>query len=273
MWDKVIHGWLGVPYTLHVRVDHRPKKARATVLFLHGIGNSGAAWDEVIDKLPDTIRLVTIDLLGFGNSKQPVWATYDAKTQARAIFATYLRLRIKGPVVIVGHSLGALIAVEIAKRYPLLVKSLILCCPPFYKIDETKRRMVPSADRLLKDIYQLVRRHPDEFIQITTLATRLGLVNKSFHLTSANATSYMSALEASIINQTSLPDALALRIPIHILYGKLDAVVVTKNLRYLADHNNYVDLMPVMGAHEVSGSTWVNKVMDAITSQIQSNTL
>src|SRR5688500_11433144 len=106
MWDKVIHRWLGLPYTLHVRVDHRPKKARATVLFLHGIGNSGAAWNDVINKLPDDVRFVTIDLLGFGNSKQPVWATYDAKIQARAILATYLKLRIRGRVIIVGHSLG-----------------------------------------------------------------------------------------------------------------------------------------------------------------------
>lgn len=273
MWDRVIHNWLGVPYTLHIRIDRRPKKARATVLFLHGIGNSGAAWNEVIDKLPNDIRLVTIDLLGFGNSKQPAWATYDAKIQAKAILATYLRLRIKGRVIIVGHSLGALIAVEIAKRYPLIVQALILCGPPFYRVDETKRHLVPSADKLLKDIYQLTRRHPTEFIRITSLATRLGLVNKSFHLTHNNVASYMSALEASIINQTSLPDALALRLPIRILYGKLDAVVVTKNLHYLADHNNYVDLVSVVGTHEVSGAKWIRQVTDTITRQIESDAL
>ena len=129
--------------------------------------------------------------------------------------------------------------------------------------------MVPSADKLLKDIYRLVRRHPNEFIQIAAIAMRLGLVNKSFHLTSYNTSSYMSALEACIINQTSLADAITLRTPTRILYGKFDAVVVTRNLHYLADHNNYVNLTSVLGGHEVAGSLWVSKVTDAIIAQIE----
>lgn len=268
MWEKAIHKWFRVPYALHVRLDRRSKRARATVLFLHGIGNTGAAWDKVIETLPTDVRLVTIDLLGFGNSKQPRWATYDAKIQARAIFATYLKLRITGPVIIVGHSLGALIAVEIAKRYPILVKGLILCAPPFYRADETKQKLVPSADKLLKEIFTLVKNHPDHFLQIAALATRLGLVNPSFHLDKDNTLSYMSALEASIINQTSLEDALALKTPTTILYGKLDAVVITKNLRYLADHNDHIEIESVIGSHEVDGSIWVSKVKNAIEARL-----
>ena len=65
-------------------------------------------------------------MLGFGQSPRPQWAVYDAKTQARSVIATLLKLRFSTPLTIVGHSLGALVAIEMALRYPLLVKKLFL---------------------------------------------------------------------------------------------------------------------------------------------------
>src|SRR5438094_99045 len=129
MMSAIIHRWLRLPYTLHVRYNKKPKKPHATVLFIHGLGNTGDAWKEVIDKLPDDIRVISIDLLGFGQSPRPNWAVYNAKTQARSVLATFLKLRLRTPVYVVGHSLGALVGIEVAKRYPLLVKGLVLCSP------------------------------------------------------------------------------------------------------------------------------------------------
>jgi len=221
----------------------------------------------VVDMLPKNYRIITIDLLGFGKSPQPAWATYDARRQARAVVATYLRLRIRGRVIIVGHSLGALVAVEIARRYPLLVKSLVLCSPPFYKVDEKKRRLLPGSDQIRQDMYRLAKKHPEQFIAISKLAVKLGLVNKSFNLTRDNADTYMNALEATIINQTSLQDATKLTLPIHIIYGRLDPIVVVKNLRYLAKTNKNVSLSAVIAAHEVKGpfvKELVNTIPEAV---------
>jgi pimeloyl-ACP methyl ester carboxylesterase len=268
MWDLITHKWLRVPYTLHVATDQKVKKPRATVLFVHGIGNSGSAWDEVIEELPKDVRLVSIDLLGFGESQRPTWAVYSAKTQARAVLATYLRLRIKGQVIVVGHSLGSLVAVEIAKRYPLLVRSMVLCSPPFYKADPAKWRLVPSGDHLLKDIYKQARRRPEELIALSGVAMKLGLVNKSFSLTRDNAPSYISALESSIINQTSLEDAIKINTPIQLIYGRLDPVVLYKNLRYLAEHNQRVHITNVLAGHEVRG-LFVPAVVKAIKQAIE----
>jgi pimeloyl-ACP methyl ester carboxylesterase len=164
------------------------------VLFLHGIGNSGDAWKTVIQDLPSDIRVVVIDLLGFGKSPSPSWAIYNAKTQAKSVAATFLKLGITQPAIIVGHSLGALVAVEAAKRYPFAIRSLILCSPPFYKADEERRRLVPRYDSLLKQIYSLAKRHPRKFVAISQLAVRLGLVNSSYNVTHENTPIYMNAL-------------------------------------------------------------------------------
>ena len=266
--DTVIHRWLSVPYALHAKVHTYPTNKHApTILFIHGIGNSGAAWNEVIEQLPEGMRLITIDLLGFGKSKRPPWAIYSAATQARSVMATFFKLRLRSPVIIVGHSLGALVAVEIAKKYPLLVRSLILCSPPFYKVDEAKRRLVPSSDRVLREMYTIAKNHPDQFMRLSVVALKLGLVNKSFSLTRDDAPTYMNALESAIINQTSLRDAEKLNVPTHILYGRLDPVVVVRNLRQLAKYNEHIKISSVLASHEVKG-LFVKEVVKVINKTV-----
>lgn len=263
--DTLFHRWLAIPYRLHTTIKQpATSKKIPTILFLHGIGNSGEAWDAVIERLPPNYRIVTIDLLGFGKSPKPEWMKYDARQQARAVVATYLRLRLRGRVIIVGHSLGSLVAVEIAKRYPLFVRSLILCSPPFYKVSERKRRLIPSSDTILNDIYRLASKHPEQFIKISVMALRLGLVNKSFNLTTDNADVYMNALESSIINQTSLKDAEKLTIPMQVIYGRLDPVVVLRNLHHLTKVNKHATLTTIIAAHEVKGHIFINAIISAI---------
>lgn len=253
MFDSVIHKWLHVPYALHVRHYRKPKKPRATVLFIHGIGNSGDAWHEVIKKLPKDIRVITIDLLGFGNSPHPKWAIYNAKTQANAVLATYLKLRITSQVIVVGHSLGALVAIEMAKRYPLLVNSLVLCSPPLYDTNDTKNTILPKSDRLLRQLYKSAQQRPEEFVRLSAFAMKYKLINNTFNVTTDNVDSYMAALESMIINQTSYDDAYKIKTPTKILKGTLDPFVIGRNLRKLAKTNPNISLSTVIAGHEVKG--------------------
>ncbi|HEX6416227.1 MAG TPA: alpha/beta hydrolase [Candidatus Saccharimonadales bacterium] len=266
MWNDALHRWLRVPYTLNVRLRKRVKRPKATVLFIHGIGASGAMWDEVIKDLSKDVDIVTIDLLGFGRSPRPTWAVYSAKTQARSVVATILKLRLRGRVILVGHSLGALVAVETAKRYPLLIKSLILCSPPFYSNRETKL-ILSNPDKVLRNMYVAAQKHPDQIVKISALALKYGLVNKAFDVTSDNVDSYVAALEASIINQTSLEDAKRLRLPTHIIHGRFDPVVIKKNLKEVMKQNPNVTFSQILAGHEVKG-LYVGAVQDAVRNVI-----
>lgn len=268
MFDMFLHRWLRIPYTLNVRYINRSKRARSTVLFLHGLGNTGAAWDDVIAKLPNDVQIISIDLLGFGDSASPKWAVYNAKTQARSVVATYLKLGIITPVVIVGHSLGSLVAIEMAKRYSLFIKALILCSPPLYDTDDTHRRLLPKSDRVLQRLYKAALKRPNDFIKLSAFAMKYNLINKSYNVTAENVESYMAALESMIINQTSFDDAYALRVKTHILRGTLDPLVVTANLKKLADANPNVELSSVIASHEIRGP-FVPAVVKAIKQQLQ----
>lgn len=124
---------LRIPYTLNVEVIQPSRRSGRAYVFIHGIGNTLHSWDEVCRGMPDDARLIKVDLLGFGDSPKPRRAVYDARFQARCVLKTLLGLRFARRPVIVGHSLGALVAIEIARRYPVLFKSfyvaLLYICP------------------------------------------------------------------------------------------------------------------------------------------------
>lgn len=251
--ETIIHRWLRVPYPLHVRYARRVKKPTATLLFIHGLGNSGEAWDEVIERLPHNVSIITIDLLGFGDSPRPDWAQYNAKTQARSVLATLLKLGVTTPVIVIGHSLGSLVAIEMTKRYSLIVKSLVLCSPPLYDTSDTKRRFAVRSDAILRQLYSTALQRPDDFVRLSALAMKYQLINKAFNVTTDNIDSYMATLKTMIINQTSLTDARNITVPTIILQGLLDPFVVSKHLRKLAKDKPNIRVSTVASGHEVKG--------------------
>ena len=246
------HRYLRVPYPLNVFEFQSPKKPRATYVFIHGIGNTLHSWDEVVKRLPSDVRAVGIDLLGFGDSPRPGWAIYDAKTQARSVGITLLGLRLAHQPIIVGHSLGALVAVEVAKRYTLLPKRLILCSPPFYK-PQAEKISLGNPDDILRQLYRVAKKHPEQLEQFSPIAVRMGLANKALNITSDTVPSYLAALESSIINQTSLADVAKLRLPIDIFYGAFDPVVIKKHIINLAKNHENVSVIRLNAGHEVVG--------------------
>lgn len=215
-------------------------------MFLHGIGNKGESWDDVISRLPDDVTAITVDLLGFGSSPRPTWAKYDVRTQARAVITTLIGLHIRGRVTVVGHSLGSLVAIEVANRYPALVKSLLLFSPPLYDLEKDKVRLVTTALKRIK-------RNPERFVQFVAVAKKYKLVNKTFSVTDDNIHSYMETLQASILTQTSLNDVRALRKPVIMVYGTADPWVKKRNLTSVVRANPRASLITIQAGHEIRG--------------------
>lgn len=252
VFDTMMHRFLRIPYGLHVKEFQSPKKPRETIVFIHGIGNTLHAWDDVVKKMPKDIRLIGIDLLGFGGSPRPHWTQYNAKTQARSVGATLLTLGLSKRVIIVGHSLGALVAVEVARRYPFAVKQLILANPPFYSPEDSVKS-VWSSEFQLRRMYRFARKHPEAVSSLAPLAVKLGVANKSLTVTKDTIGTYMATLESSIINQTALKDIRRLSLPIKIIYGTLDPVVIGKHIVALTKAKQNITAKKLLVGHEIIG--------------------
>src|SRR3954452_23723346 len=91
------------------------------LLLLHGFG--GAAWNfaELVPLLRGR-RLIVPDLPGHGGSS-PLPAT------SLAAFADVVAAMLEGPVDVVGHSMGGVVALRLAERHPALVRRLVLAAP------------------------------------------------------------------------------------------------------------------------------------------------
>lgn len=266
MFDTIIHRWLRVPYSLHV-VEHRsPKKPRGTIVFIHGLGNSAESWRRVAEQLPEDVRVIAVDMLGFGQSPRPKWVRYDIAVQARAVAHTLLQLQLVQRPVVVGHSMGALVAIEMARRFPLVFKQLILCSPPLYK---SSAEEWVGREKVLREFYHLVKKHPKELEKIAPLAKTLGITTRVFDVTGEKAEVYVAALESSIINQSSLDDVRKLRLPIVILYGLLDPVVIGTYLKQLEGLKKNIVVKSLPVAHEITG-IYSNYVVSEINTALNS---
>ena len=87
-----------------------------TVL-LHGITENSASWDPVIGLLTTTHRVLALDLRGHGRS--PAQPPYDMLTLAEDVHATVDAVAPQEPPLIVGHSLGAMVATVYAAMHPV----------------------------------------------------------------------------------------------------------------------------------------------------------
>lgn len=259
-----VRRFLRIPYTLHVYRQSIVPKPKATLVFLHGIGNSGITWDEIASELPEDVNIIIVDLLGFGDSPKPTRATYSVATQARALMKTLLLLGIRQKVVLVGHSMGSLVAVEFTKRYPLAVRSLVLCSPPLYK---ARGSSLVQRDDMLRLMYKLAMREPSNILRMSRLAHRAKLKSADFDITKVNPDTYIAALKASIINQTTIDDLAGIRQPVRILYGTLDPFVIGTNIRSLKKTAPQVMVTRFIGGHELVGG-YVQRAAKAIRQQL-----
>ena len=97
----------------------------SSLLFLHGVGGGHHAWEH---QLPYFGGLGypshAWDQPGYGHS--PTVEPYDLEHIATSL-ARLIETLADGPVVLVGHSMGGMIAQEAYARYPQLIKALALC--------------------------------------------------------------------------------------------------------------------------------------------------
>jgi pimeloyl-ACP methyl ester carboxylesterase len=117
---------IGGASSLHFLVAGAPS-ASPPVVLLHGLGGSINGWQTVIAPLAERRLVCALDLLGHGRSDKPPpeQADYSVRGLAGGVARALAALRI-GPAVIVGHSLGGAVALQLALDDPGAVVQVVL---------------------------------------------------------------------------------------------------------------------------------------------------
>lgn len=99
------------------------------VLLIHGLGGSWRYWRRGLDGLRTNHALYLPDLIGFGRSPKPR-GDYSLSMHVHALAP--ILAEPDGPVTIVGHSMGALVALGLYARFPDRVKRLTVIGLPYF---------------------------------------------------------------------------------------------------------------------------------------------
>jgi pimeloyl-ACP methyl ester carboxylesterase len=95
----------------------------ATLIFIHGVGMCGEIWQPQVEYFSKDYRVITYDFLGHGQSelKKNKLTLEDYVTQ---LYNLVNEIGVSN-FSLIGHSMGAIIAVAYALRYPKKVDTLI----------------------------------------------------------------------------------------------------------------------------------------------------
>ena len=189
--------------------------ARPSALFIHGAGAGAALWSMVLARVARHTHAVAIDLPGHGPSELGAGPlTLERYRDAVGGLAGTLCL---GPAVLVGHSLGALVAIAAALAWPDKVRALVLCA---------------AAPKMTVDpeVFRLLRQDPHGFVpwladHALSPRAKPALRQAFLAATSPTATE-IAAADFEIVRDTDLGARLAdVACPITWLDGADDAIV------------------------------------------------
>lgn len=128
--DEVTKSFVKYPgYKLGYKlIEH--DKSKPVIIFIHGLGSNHTRWSEFIanTSLKQHFNLLRVDLMGHGLSLQRRRVTRKDWSED---IAAILKHEGFSTAFIIGHSLGAQVAMEFAYQYPELCSGIVLIDPTF----------------------------------------------------------------------------------------------------------------------------------------------
>lgn len=118
--DWVWRGW----QTRYTYLRAAEAESAGPMILLHGFGASIGHWRHNLADLAQHHTVYALDLLGFGASEKTA-APYNSLFWAEQVY-DFWKMFIRQPVVLVGHSVGSLVCLTVAARYPEMVKGLVM---------------------------------------------------------------------------------------------------------------------------------------------------
>lgn len=126
------------------------------VVLLHGFLENSSMWHYFVPHFNKKNRVVTIDLLGHGNTESMGYV-HTMEDQAEIVRAVLNHLKIK-KAIFVGHSMGGYVALAFAELYPDFIKGLVLLnSTSLADSDEKKKNRDRAIKAVKKDYITFVR--------------------------------------------------------------------------------------------------------------------
>jgi pimeloyl-ACP methyl ester carboxylesterase len=134
------------------RIDYDECGVGPTIVLVPGSCSTGAAWRPVIADLNRQFRCVTTSLLGYGGTDERRTASDPSISHEAEALESVIR-KAAGPVHLVGHSFGGLVALVVALRRQVPLASLVIAEAPAMEILRADESQHYSIFRQMTEAY------------------------------------------------------------------------------------------------------------------------
>lgn len=233
------------------------QRHNTSIVLIHGLGKNGYRdWKHVIPALENHYHVIAVDLPGFGLSDKPE-GQYSPTNYAKLIDHLAQRYAKKKKIII-GHSMGAAIALRYAAHYPDNIHRLVL-------VDSAgileRAAYTKAASRINSDASVLpgfsqrwllrMKNFAGGLVEIASMNRQ---ASNTFEKTDAPWVKNLRdkpSINAgmALINSNFSDDLERLKVPTNIIWGEKDKVVPMRTARLLRGKIKLSDLHIVEGAN------------------------
>ncbi|MEZ3500925.1 pimeloyl-ACP methyl ester esterase BioH [Pantoea sp. KPR_PJ] len=204
---------------------HTCGEGNIDLVLLHGWGLNAEVWQSIVPRLSPHFRLHLVDLPGYGRSQQPGALSLPEMAQR-------LLPHLPPRALLLGWSLGGLVATELALRVPQQVAGLIsVASSPCFTACETWPGIKPETlDTFRAQLNSDFQRTVERFLALQTLGTERARqdARRLKEVVLAQPVPPVEVLDGglAILRDVDLRDRLpTVKLPFLRLYGALDGLV------------------------------------------------
>jgi len=273
--------------------------ATMPIILIHGFGAAIEHWRKNIPQLSENNTVYAIDLLGFGASrKAPTEYNIDLWVEQ---LHDFWQIFIDTPAILIGNSIGSLIALTAATTYPEMAKGLVMLSlldlssqeemiPKWVQPIEKTLKAIVASSLLIPVIFQFLRRREtianwvklaycdrtaitEELIDILAIPPQDEGATKAFSKLFMGATQSSFGLPAKLL-------LTQLKIPTLLVWGTQDRVIPPRlgkiNLaEKFASFNPNIDLVELDRAghcpHDESPDRFNPIILDWLEKNFKNN--
>ncbi len=160
----------GYPFKTEVKGAGKP------IILIPGLSSSGDVWQQTVDLLQENFACHVLTLAGFAG-QPPVDLTNGYLPVMKSAIETYIKNELTARPVLIGHSLGGFLAMEIAATAPeLAVKVVVVDAYPFMAAAYNPAATVAAVRPQALMMKELLLNEPDSAFasqQTATLPTMI----------------------------------------------------------------------------------------------------
>lgn len=158
-WSRKTSDGIAYHYKGNDKASSTFNEKTTPIVFIHGVGLRAESWNQQLSAFTERYRCYAIDMPGHGESEllpNPSLTLQDFAD----VLKTFIDNVIGEPAIIVGHSLGAMTALQTAVSYPQVVRGVAAFNAIYERPDEAAQDVQARAESLLNNLDQNVTDQP-----------------------------------------------------------------------------------------------------------------